>query len=123
MSVAAFTLGCMATFAVTMVHGPHWDRSRPIRGQDGWNEHAAFMDGLVDDGLIILGGPLGDGQQGALLLAEAAGEREIAARPRPGSVGRHGTAARRDRSVLGPVAGQQVPRPPVLTGLALLRST
>ena len=79
MSVAAFTLGCMATFAVTMVHGPHWDRSRPIRGQDGWNEHAAFMDGLVDDGLIILGGPLGDGQQGALLLAEAAGEREIAA--------------------------------------------
>ena len=80
MSVAAFTLGCMATFAVTMVHGPHWDRSRPIRGQDGWNEHAAFMDGLVDDGLIILGGPLGDGQQGALLLAEAAGEREIAAR-------------------------------------------
>ena len=80
MSVAAFTLGCMAIFAVTMVHGPHWDRSRPIRGQDGWNEHAAFMDGLVDDGLIILGGPLGDGQQGALLLAEAAGEREIAAR-------------------------------------------
>ena len=80
MSVAAFTLGCMATFAVTMVRGPHWDRSRPIRGQDGWNEHAAFMDGLVDDGLIILGGPLGDGQQGALLLAEAAGEREIAAR-------------------------------------------
>jgi uncharacterized protein YciI len=80
MSVAAFTLGLMATFAVTMVHGPQWDRSRPIREQDGWDEHAAFMDGLVDDGLIILGGPLGDGQQGALLLAEAAGEREIAAR-------------------------------------------
>ena len=80
MSVAALTLGLMVTFAVTMVHGPHWDRSRPIRQQDGWDEHAAFMDGLVDDGLIILGGPVGDGQQGALLLAEAAGEREIAAR-------------------------------------------
>ena len=80
MSVAALTLGLMVTFAVTMVHGPHWDRSRPIREQDGWDEHAAFMDGLVDDGLIVLGGPLGDGQQGALLLAEAPGEGEIAAR-------------------------------------------
>ena len=80
MSVAALTLGLMVTFAVTMVHGPHWDRSRPIRQQDGWDEHAAFMDGLVDDGLIVLGGPLGDGQQGALLLAEAPGEGEIAAR-------------------------------------------
>jgi uncharacterized protein YciI len=70
----------MATFAVTMVHGPDWDRSRAIREQDGWDEHAAFMDGLVDDGLIILGGPVADGRQGALLLAEAADEREIAAR-------------------------------------------
>ena len=77
MSAAAFTLRNMATFAVTMVHGPNWDRLRPIREQEGWDEHAAFMDGLVDDGLIILGGPVGDGQQGALLLAEAADEREI----------------------------------------------
>jgi len=80
MSAVLFMLRSMATFAVTMVHGPHWDRSRPIREQDGWDEHAAFMDGLVDDGLIVLGGPLGDGQQGALLLAEAPGEGEIAAR-------------------------------------------
>ena len=57
MSAVLFMLRSMATFAVTMVHGPHWDRSRPIREQDGWDEHAAFMDGLVDDGLIILGGP------------------------------------------------------------------
>ena len=80
MSAVLFMLRSMATFAVTMVHGPHWDRSRPIREQDGWDEHAAFMDGLVDDGLIVLGGPLGDGQQGALLLAEAPGEGEFAAR-------------------------------------------
>jgi len=70
----------MATFAVTMVHGPNWDRLRPIREQESWDEHAAFMDGLVDDGLIILGGPVGDGQQGALLLAEAADERQIGVR-------------------------------------------
>ena len=80
MSAVPFMLRSMATFAVTMAHGPHWDRSRPIREQDGWDEHAAFMDGLVDDGLIVLGGPLGDGQQGALLLAEAPGAGEIAAR-------------------------------------------
>jgi uncharacterized protein YciI len=80
MSAAASTLGLMAFFAVTMVHGPNWDRSRAIREQDGWDEHAAFMDRLVDEGLIILGGPVGDGQQGALLLVEAADEAEIAAR-------------------------------------------
>jgi uncharacterized protein YciI len=70
----------MAFFAVTMVLGPNWDRSRPIREQDGWDEHAAFMDGLVEDGLVILGGPVGDGRQGALLLVQAADEAEITAR-------------------------------------------
>jgi hypothetical protein len=51
----------MANFAVRLVHGPGWDPARQIRDQDGWDEHAAFMDGLVDDGFIILGGPVGDG--------------------------------------------------------------
>ena len=51
----------MANFAVRLVHGPNWDPGRPIREQDGWDEHAAFMDGLVKDGFIILGGPVGDG--------------------------------------------------------------
>ena len=49
----------MANFAVRLVHGPNWDQERPIRGQAGWEEHAAFMDRLVDDGFIILGGPVG----------------------------------------------------------------
>jgi uncharacterized protein YciI len=69
----------MAHFAVTLVHGPGWDSSRPIRGQDCWDEHAAFMDGLVDDGFIILGGPIGDGNQ-TLHLVEAADQPEITAR-------------------------------------------
>lgn len=69
----------MANFAVRLVHGPGWDTSRPIRGQDGWDEHAAFMDGLVDEGSIILGGPVGDGEQ-TLHLVEAADENEIKAR-------------------------------------------
>jgi hypothetical protein len=53
----------MANFAVRLVHGPGWDSSHQIRDQQGWAGHAAFMDGLVDDGFIILGGPVGDGEQ------------------------------------------------------------
>jgi uncharacterized protein YciI len=53
----------VAHFAVRLVHGPGWDPTRPIRKQNGWGEHAEFMDGLVDDGFIILGGPVGDGEE------------------------------------------------------------
>jgi uncharacterized protein YciI len=69
----------MANFAVRLVHGPGWDASRQIRDQAGWDEHAAFMDGLVNDGFIILGGPLGDGEQ-TLHVVEAADENEITTR-------------------------------------------
>jgi uncharacterized protein YciI len=40
--------------------GPEWDRSKPLEGQRGWEEHAAFMDALVDSGFLVLGGPLSD---------------------------------------------------------------
>ena len=79
MSVAASTLPLMANFAVRLVHGPGWDPSQPIRDQDGWDEHAAFMDGLAGDGFVILGGPVGDGEQ-ALHVVEAADENDIRAR-------------------------------------------
>ena len=69
----------MATFAVTLVHGPGWDSAQPIRSQDAWDAHAAFMDGLVDDEFLVVGGPLGDGDR-TLHLIEAADEREIRAR-------------------------------------------
>src|SRR4029450_4927154 len=38
--------------------GPQWDPSRPMEEQSGWPEHASFMDGLVEGGFIVLGGPL-----------------------------------------------------------------
>jgi uncharacterized protein YciI len=66
----------MANFALTMVHGPSWDESVDIREQQGWNEHAAFMDGLVADGFVLLGGPLGDRRQ-RLLAVEAADKEEV----------------------------------------------
>jgi uncharacterized protein YciI len=47
-------------FAVRLERGGPWDWSRDLREQDGWEEHARFMDALVDDGFIVLGGPVGD---------------------------------------------------------------
>jgi uncharacterized protein YciI len=51
----------VATFHVVVTRsGPQWRQGRPLEEQSGWEAHAAFMDGLVDDSFIILGGPLGD---------------------------------------------------------------
>lgn len=56
--------------------GPEYDHSKPLEEQSGWLEHAAFMDGLVDDGFIVLGGPLGDELRTAHAV-EASSEDEI----------------------------------------------
>jgi uncharacterized protein YciI len=51
----------MAMFLVLLSRsGPEWDHSRPMEEQSGWTEHASFMDGLVDAGFLVLGGPLSD---------------------------------------------------------------
>jgi uncharacterized protein YndB with AHSA1/START domain/uncharacterized protein YciI len=55
-------------FLVTTVHGPAWDRTVPIRQQAGWDAHAAFMDLLVADGFLLIGGPLEDGVHTALVV-------------------------------------------------------
>ena len=52
--------------------GPEFDRSRPLEEQSGWDAHASFMDGLVDSGFIVLGGPLaGDGRVALAVEAES----------------------------------------------------
>jgi uncharacterized protein len=66
----------VAAFVVTEVSGPSWDASRARREQDGWDEHAAFMDALVDDGFVVLGGPIGDGER-VMLVVEAEDEDEV----------------------------------------------
>jgi hypothetical protein len=69
----------MATFLVINLRsGPQWDPSRPLEEQSGWDEHAAFMDGLVDQGMIVLGGPLADEHRVAL-VCEAGSTDEIRA--------------------------------------------
>jgi uncharacterized protein YciI len=63
-------------FVVIRERGPAWDGSRPLREQDGWPEHAEFMEALVDDGFVLLGGPVGDGVR-TVLVVDAASERAI----------------------------------------------
>jgi len=58
--------------------GPEWDPARPMEEQTGWDAHAAFMDGLVADGFIVVGGPLADEVRVAHAV-EAASEEAIRA--------------------------------------------
>jgi uncharacterized protein YciI/SAM-dependent methyltransferase len=69
----------LAHFAVTEASGSGWDPTRSRREQDGWDEHAAFMDALLDDGFVVLGGPIGDGER-VLVVVEAESEQEVEAR-------------------------------------------
>ena len=51
----------MAMFLVVVRRsGPEWRVGRRLEEQSGWTEHAAFMDSLVEQGHIVLGGPLAD---------------------------------------------------------------
>jgi uncharacterized protein YciI len=63
-------------YAVRLEHGGPWDRSRGLREQDGWDEHARFMDSLVDDGFILLGGPL-EGDRDVFHVIDAASEEAV----------------------------------------------
>ncbi len=65
-------------FAVRLQRGGPWDWSRDLRDQAGWDEHARFMDSLVQDGFIVLGGPLTSGREilHVVCAASAAAVRE-----------------------------------------------
>jgi uncharacterized protein YciI len=58
----------MPVFAVRTMRGSAWDDDRSIREQPQWTEHARFADGLVDDGRILLGGPIEDPDPGVVAL-------------------------------------------------------
>jgi uncharacterized protein YciI len=68
-------------FLVKRAHGPSWDQARQRREQDGWDAHAEFMDRLVEDGFIVLGGPVGEGDGDyALQVVEAESEEDVRSR-------------------------------------------
>jgi uncharacterized protein YciI len=66
-------------YVVRLARGGPWDWSRGMREQDGWDEHARFMNSLVDDGFIVLGGPL-EGDRETLHVVDAESEEEVRAR-------------------------------------------
>jgi hypothetical protein len=55
---------------------PDWDTAKPLVEQSRWDEHAAFMNGLVEDGFIVLGGTL-DGDERAVLVVDADSEESV----------------------------------------------
>jgi len=65
-------------FLVYEAHGGPWDWAKGLREQERWDEHASFMDGLVDDGLVVLGGPLDE--KDVLLVVDAESEEAVRAR-------------------------------------------
>jgi uncharacterized protein YciI len=63
-------------FVVLRRSGPEWDRSRPLEEQSEWAAHASFMDNLVDEGFVVLGGPLAD-ERRVVLIVEADSEDAV----------------------------------------------
>jgi uncharacterized protein YciI len=57
--------------------GPDFDPELPLEQQTLWTEHAAYMESLVEQGRIVLGGPLPNGRVAHAM--EAASEDEIEA--------------------------------------------
>jgi uncharacterized protein YciI len=63
-------------YVVRLERGGPWDWSRDLREQAGWDEHARFMDGLVDSGFVVLGGPL-EGDRETLHIVDAPSEEAV----------------------------------------------
>jgi uncharacterized protein YciI len=68
--------GMGSTFIVMSAAGSNRDHARGTRDQPYWDEHAAFIDTLVEEGFIVLGGPLPD-EGGAVLVVRANSEAEV----------------------------------------------
>ena len=57
--------------------GPEFDPALPLDRQSGWQDHAAYMDSLVEEGTLVLGGPLPNGRVAHAM--EAGSEEELRA--------------------------------------------
>jgi uncharacterized protein YciI len=63
-------------FAVIREGGARWDHRRQSHEQDAWDEHLAFMGGLVESGFVVLGGWLADAPK-TLLVVDAEDEADV----------------------------------------------
>ena len=64
------------TFVTISSPGPNRDSSKGTREQPLWDEHATFIDQLVVEGFVLMGGPLVD-EDGAMLIVNADDENEV----------------------------------------------
>jgi len=62
--------------------GAAYQHGLPLEDQVEWEAHAKFMDALVDEGLVVLGGPL-EGTSEVLLISRAQSPEEIRQRLAP----------------------------------------
>jgi hypothetical protein len=63
-------------YVVLRRRGPRWAPGVALEEQEGWDQHAAFMDDLVDAGFVVLGGPLAD-EERVVLAVEAGSEGDV----------------------------------------------
>ena len=63
-------------FAVIRSRGAAWQGSHSLEGQQDWDAHASFMNALVVEGFVVLGGPL-EGTSDVLLIVRAQTSDEI----------------------------------------------
>jgi uncharacterized protein len=70
----------MSLFAVNREAGPAWAGGHGAFEQPGVGDHAAFMKGLADEGVILFAGPLAGTESGrirVLLIADANNGAEV----------------------------------------------
>ena len=69
----------MRYLAVTRSRGPAWDALLELDEQERFAEHAEFMNALVAEGFVVLGGPLDD-ERSTLLIVDAPDAEAVRAR-------------------------------------------
>jgi len=68
-------------YLASSVAGPNRDLTKGSREQSYWDQHAEFIDQLVDEGFIVMGGPIA-GEGGALLIVKSDSEAAVRQRLR-----------------------------------------
>jgi uncharacterized protein YciI len=70
----------MSLFAVTREAGAGWTDAKGAFEQPGVNDHAAFMNNLANEGVVLFAGPLAGSEHDrirALVIADADSETDI----------------------------------------------
>jgi uncharacterized protein len=68
----------MQTRTVVLLRaGPGWVHGRGSREQAHWDGHAAFIDGLTERGVLLLGGPFPDQSGGLNILSGPPDEIDV----------------------------------------------